>query len=708
MTSAIPTVLEGSSSSTLFSNPSLRGHDTPHVQLTQPGHNSPSHSQPFFDDTNPYPHHSGAFERGPDTYESPAAREPVTPPPESVASHVPSPEPALTEGNVLDGTGPHYHERPQESIDAVVSRIRFHLDKPMERLPALTARELRSIGQCISLSIATKVNGTRVRMYYTGVICSVSKTTLVLAHVNRYTDLDFATFLHREEAAVSGSSDMGSRSSPDTKTLPFRAAEEAPLEVMSRIGAGAAGSAAAPRQRAAGRVRSLLGNSPAPAPLLPAPLQNSPQESEAATEFPAQVRRRSLMMREAGSLLFAGQTATAGLVSPVEAGVQDGEAAAEGGSLDETATATTTQTQGRNRLSQFTGSVGPLPFVSFLRKNVRDVTFVRDPEGCFYSLFEDPSKQLTDPQYLRMFVRRYLAHCCQGNNPHNIALRPFLVTRCGYVEPDAALVSRFCAEEMASLLKVDRDITQEQKRRTRLAERGLDSEGRPTGLFAQTGALFLTGLPQHTFFVAAASLFVVVVFAAYFGLAFGALANPVTLEVMTNKLVYLIVALVVSTGASAIAVLHTLQMRIPVRRHLCPFITRGITSLAALALCIVCGVALIGGMSKNTLSQTMINNVDTNSLCYFYLQQACSGYDVACPDTPYPSSECLCGFLFPYSTTPCQPVIDNGARVMFIPLILLSFMLAGLFVYLQLLLVSICTTERRLQNRPRRRWVGAA
>ncbi|KAI5687864.1 hypothetical protein MNV84_06205 [Leishmania braziliensis] len=100
-------------------------------------------------------------------------------------------------------------------------------------------------------------------------------------------------------------------------------------------------------------------------------------------------------------------------------------------------------------------SIGPIPYVTFLRKSIHNVAFGRDPRSSFYSLFKDPARHTRDMQVLRMFVRRYLVHTSQGNNPRQVLLYAFLSVRCAWPDVDRELVNRVALEELPTLLKAD-------------------------------------------------------------------------------------------------------------------------------------------------------------------------------------------------------------------------------------------------------------
>ncbi|KAK7201938.1 hypothetical protein NESM_000261400 [Novymonas esmeraldas] len=648
-------------------------------------------SEPFHDHEALRHHSSIQHHRASDNH-GPAMREPADPPSPETGRGV------AVEGNVVEGLGGAENGVP-ESIDAILARVRLHVHSPMENLPALYAKELRSVGQCVAFTFPTTVNGVRQRMYYTGLVCFVTKTTMQLTHVNRYTEHDYTHFVQREAELLSAMSD--GRGSTEGQSQPSCSVGESPLPLSLPMPNTVTARTRA-RHTLSRSQRAAAAAAPPP-PSLPGSPETPgliwhPEDVQSQTPPPGDVvdphatprRAITALELEAGSTFFAGdQRATevdTALPFPDEHG-------------DASHLPDTEHPRRRNRMSAFTGSVGAVPYVTFLRKNARNVVFVRDPTRTFYSLFQDPAKQIADMQHLRMFVRRYLAHTCMGNNPDQTPLSDYIASRCAYPNPDAALLQQVAAEEMAQLLKVDRDVHREKCRRAYMQRRGLSEDGAPTGLFAHTGELFFTGLPQHTFLVGMLTLLFVLIFAAYFGLALGVMADTITTELMMNKLVYMVGTLVVSTGAACIAVIHSLQMHIPLRRYLCPFIVRAVTSCGAMGCGIMCGVTLLDTMVGETIVQTMTTNVAPTSLCYYYLNQGCSGYYYACPDLSFGSLLCPCGFFFPYSTTQCQSSINQSARTIFIPLIAFSFAVAAIFAYLQLLLFSVYATERRLRHR---------
>ncbi|KAG5497558.1 hypothetical protein JKF63_03822 [Porcisia hertigi] len=584
-------------------------------------------------------------------------------------------------------------------MDVILSRVNMSINQAMAHLPVLRSTVLKSIGQGATLSIIANVKGIQQRMYYTGRLSIVTKTTVVLAHVHRYTEEDFKARRQGEAGIVSSA--MDGQPIRRTQSDNVFSTNASPLEVSfpnTAIGDGPVNtvSLSPSRQQWPSPRGPLRGSSEETSVLWHG---GTHHQVTAATEthephplFSTQRSSGSAAQCEAGVTGFGQRTDTPTFVFPADH---------SGNNKSSLAQANTHQHR-RRRIVRFEGSVGPLPYVSFLRKDVKGLVFVRDTACAFQSLFQDPSKNLADMQTLRMLIRRYLAHSCQGGNLTQMPLSVYLTTRCGHVHCDDPLLERVAKEELANLLTVDREIYREKNCSAGTRTRDAGIQGGPSGLFAHTGDLFFTDLPQRTFCVGVSVLILLVFHGLYYALAFGVLTDTVTSELLSNNVVLSIATLLVSTGGACAVVVHALIMRIPLRSNAALFVVRAITGGGAIVCGFLNGIGLLRTLGRQRIIETIAAGVEPVPLCDYYLEKRCSGYTSSCLDVFFGDPLCACTLPFNFPRTPCLDVINTSARVICIPLVVFSFCGVALFACLQYLLLSLYTVERRLLRDPSR------
>jgi hypothetical protein len=565
-------------------------------------------------------------------------------------------------------------EAPKESIDDVVSRLIIHEDKPIENLPTMTAPELKLIGRCVSLSTKQTINGVTAQYYYTGLVSAVTATAVTLMYVNRYTEEDFKLYKEREKKCTAGRDlhDFPDGDSSAAQALVLTAAEahatvRDPIEreadvshfpySLSEVFGNAFGAAAAARAAA---VRS--GTDPR-ASLCPA----VQMVTGAALERLAPHRCRS------------GTEHTAVSVDTTS------------GDSSRCTPAQTFRTCG--------GSLGPLPCVTFLRKNVNGVQFGRSPNSSFYSLFQDPMKRLMDMQYLHVFIRRYVVHTSQGGNLKQVSLCAYLAERGGSAAVDHDLVKPMVRDEVAELMKQDRAIAKEKKRlRNREARReaSLRDYRAPPGVFANTGFLYLTGIPQGTLLTAAALLFFTCAFAANFALPVVYGGDALTQSLFSELYDRFVAALLMWTATSVVAFFHAFAMRVPSITNAPVMIIRGLSSVGAAVYAILC-IVLISHCSGNEYIEQRMRMSPQDALCSFYKQHRCSGFYVSCGTSS--RNDPLCEPCLPvwYPDSSCYNVITDQLQRVMIPLFLFSivvFLCAvhSVFLLLKLLLIARATS----------------
>eukprot|EP00796_Vickermania_ingenoplastis_P007334 gene7334-5168_t len=208
-------------------------------------------------------------------------------------------------------------------------------------------------------------------------------------------------------------------------------------------------------------------------------------------------------------------------------------------------------------------TMGPLPCVSFSRKKIFDIKFGLNPPSTFYSLFFNPSKKVTDMQYLRMFVRRYLVHTSQGNNSNLIPLRAFILCSCNCSAVDDTLLERVAQEELHKLLHVDAKI--EAKRRVRL--------GRQHGLRTLEGpnvlqeVLTSMGIPRLSLVMGLTELFCAV-FIFFFLLGCYCFSSQHIRKFMRDNWTFLFGNPLVVCASAALVIRHSKAMVLPFRSQL--------------------------------------------------------------------------------------------------------------------------------------------
>ncbi|GET91077.1 hypothetical protein, conserved [Leishmania tarentolae] len=216
---------------------------------------------------------------------------------------------------------------PKDSIEDMVSRTTIPESLPIQNLPVITAPELKLIGRCVDFCVKVPTDDTAsVPYYYTGLVSMVTATTVALMYVNRYTREDFVQYkaLQRSRAnRDSGAAGDGSRAKRTPPPI-SKAVHALPTEADLEASATPHGE-------------SVFGALPV-----------QPNSNE----------------HEMGARENRGPAATAdawGLCAGGAGAVHRGQ-----------------------RVRAFrglSGSIGPIPYVTFLRKSIHDVEFGRGPHS---------------------------------------------------------------------------------------------------------------------------------------------------------------------------------------------------------------------------------------------------------------------------------------------------------------------------------------
>lgn len=276
----------------------------------------------------------------------------------------------------------------------------------IENVPRMAVPGVRLIGRCVILHI----RGTP-SYYYTGLVTMVTTAVIALMHVHRYTEVDFAAYRAREQrfATAGGLQREVALFHDPVMLMEGGVSGVGPFENLVHGGDPADDVRVAAGCYDVQEIDSARGLASA-----------IPRPAEAAMAYPRRPHRRN----DAASSRSGGGGGIANLAP---------------------------------ELREWQGgvSIGPLPHVSLERRHVISAFLGRDPRSTFYSLLQDPYKELVDLQHLRIFVRQYLVHISAGNKARRVPLCAFVMARgaCPMVEAD--LLRRVAWEELETLLTAD-------------------------------------------------------------------------------------------------------------------------------------------------------------------------------------------------------------------------------------------------------------
>ncbi|KAH9577633.1 hypothetical protein LSM04_009731 [Trypanosoma melophagium] len=500
----------------------------------------------------------------------------------------------------------------EPTAEELAAEAIIRADGPCENLPSLRPQELKIIGRCVTFQGETIVEGERVLLHYEGLVGMITKDTVVLLHVNRFTNEDFKKY--QEESA--------------------NAAEEQARRKKHRVGNG---------DEQDSRGQDLHAN----------------QNGENGLETDGNPSGASNDNGVNGINCFLPETQTSHEVREEPSTVE-----------------ISAQRHGRQIGS---GSLGPVPFMTFSRRRIHDVVFGRDPHSSFYSLFRDPSKRFFDMQCLRMFVRRYLVHSSQGNNPRNINLRPFVAWRCNCKGIDNELLLDVAKQELAQLVKTEREIVKYAERAANNRQSIIQYYQPPPGLFSGTGILFLTRIPVQTFCLAIIELLVTLILLGCSAYSFTAGTSNVVYGYIKDYTFPVTFAGIASLFASGLTAFHSLKMRLPVSITLYGTLR---VVMAAIGVGVNIMVLILVGEAvsfKHIIEH--LNRIAPNSfdLCNYYALHNCSGFGEAC-DPSNTAPLCMWDVCPAVRENTCTQPLSAGFTRVFIPIVVLSMALVVLFL----------------------------
>lgn len=320
-------------------------------------------------------------------------------------------------------------------------------------------------------------------------------------------------------------------------------------------------------------------------------------------------------------------------------------------------------------------SMGPIPCMTFSRRNIYDVHFSLNPPSSFYSLFADPEKRLRDMQYLRMFVRRYLVHTSQGNNPGGIPLKAFILCRCNCSSVTDTLLETVGTEEVANLTHADAKMNHERSRsHRRRGDLGMIDGEDPLRLM-----LISTGITRITTAIAML-IGCLSVFTLAFALLFiYGLGLPRLLYLYINKTwQFFFMGGWLCIPVALLGWYHASVMSPPLISQFYYTLPRAIVSCLALAICVFSVVKLVSRATPSTLANYYYTEAADSDKCALFDQYQCSGW--TSPDLELIVGKC--GQTTYYAVS-CKAVAVMKINTILVPIIaayiiLSMFLLADL------------------------------
>lgn len=523
-----------------------------------------------------------------------------------------------------DNTGSgmrHASDANHEKYQEIVNNCIIHLTRPIENLPRIGPEELKVIGRCITFEAETLYQGEVRKMHYSGLVSTICCETVSLIHVQRFSDKSFEAFMEQKRANDSNNA----VNHPKGKEEEMSGNADGPTT-------GGQGSSVTSTNDVGGTVSggnhnvSTCSSSHRP----PSPLTPSSPFSFSVTDY-----------QHTG---FIGMIAT-----PTH----------------------------REKLHEVQEDF-MAPFMTFSRKRIHNVQFSIDPSSRFYSLFRHTSKHIIDMQCLRMFVRRYIVHTSQGNNPRNVPLKAFIVCRCNCPKVEDQLLERIAREEIYYLLKLDGEI---QRMTARIQHQEQHREEGNHDLELRY-MLHMRRFAQDTLLVGVLEIFFMflIILIRWSWWTEMWILGPYLQKFTSSCLMYWFFTLVLGFITSA----HG--------RFISPFnSTPHVLKLLRMLFCIIslywCVIMLVMGSrvaSNSNLKHYMENYVGVNSyeLTQLYNRYHCSGYNTICKVNEE-SVFCRDSIGYQYAF-PCGPLLRSELRRTVVPVMtvgMASVVLLGLDLF---------------------------
>lgn len=312
------------------------------------------------------------------------------------------------------------------------------------------------------------------------------------------------------------------------------------------------------------------------------------------------------------------------------------------------------------------------PFVSFNRKCVHNVQFSIDPPSTFYSLFSVPERRRLDRQFFSMFIRRYLVHTCQGDNPTGIPIKPFVECRTNCTTIDDDLLVRTAQQDMIALLKLDAEIQ-------RMTVQQRQSSHRREAVQAQLNMrLAVSRSARDTLLVATVELF----FLCLLIICRWLWTEVYVLQPYLRK--FSLCCLFVCFGTLVLGLATTIHGQSLRRFTRSPFLFLTRLILCATALYWIMIFTFCGAyyLSLPRLRSYMAS-VPNRQLQNLYNSYSCSGFDYPCTDTTNDQYATFCDI--PFTTAPqpyaCGPGLHGEIYRSIFPCIVVGLAIAAVVLF---------------------------
>lgn len=308
-------------------------------------------------------------------------------------------------------------------------------------------------------------------------------------------------------------------------------------------------------------------------------------------------------------------------------------------------------------------TMGPFPFITVVRKAIRDVKVIPTPSRSSFIIFSDPEKKIVDMQYLRIIIRRYLVQSSLKKNSacSDLTLQKYIACRCNAINIDVALLETVAKEELRFLLEVNEKIS---------ISHGHSFRGRgELELFYDddTGRdiLVSTGLPHFTvnFVVVSAMIMLFGLFYSLFFL-FCVQKSPLVGQFVEKDWLYYFLGFFMAAPAFIVIAYHAVFMAPPWRSQLTYSAFRLTLTVASLIVFFVCIAKLANRCRDSTGFDFFTTVSDEGKVCQFYFELGCAGWSY--PNRTHLTEECP---LVPYYPQNCRQSLMFKMRLIALPVL---------------------------------------
>lgn len=314
-----------------------------------------------------------------------------------------------------------------------------------------------------------------------------------------------------------------------------------------------------------------------------------------------------------------------------------------------------------------------LPYVTINKKVVQQIDYAEERK------FHYDAGQQPPDGILRIFVRRFIVHDSQGNNPSHLTLTAFLQTRLNWVAPDAALIFRVESEEKREMEAMEAELVEYRERA--VAQQAAIGAGGPHDEFTVgRHILYATGIPAKTAYCAVFHMAIGIAILLYSASAYTTTEKNVLTKFVSGLATWACVVAVIEVCCGASTGLHALRMRVPLSRLL--FFSRACILFISFSACVSFVVAssyatfkLTDVSRDRTLEQHWKHLVTSEpaSICNYVINNRCSGYSVAC-SALWDVTQCV-GSCSPQTTfrATCKGGLENSLRTLTVPDTIMSY-----------------------------------